>query len=374
MWPRILVLLVLTPLALFPLAALPRSGREEPSPTITAPDWPDYVPPRGYVCYHAATPPRIDGKLDDPVWRSASWSEAFVDIEGDRKPAPRYATRVKMLWDDTCLYIGAELEEPHVCARATRHDSYIFHSDNDFEVFLDPDGDSHLYAELEMNARNTTWDLLLTRPYKDQGQAIDAWEIDGLRTAVSVDGTLNDPTDRDRGWSIEIAWPWKGLKQLSHKAVPPNDGDQWRINFSRVQLEHKIVDGRYLKIGKPGENVQNWVWSPQGVINMHRPEKWGYLQFSTAPPGTARFRPDPAGPAIDLLHRIYYAQGAYREKHGCWAGSLTRLGLGGLSHPDLAGPPRLETTMSYFEVQGELRGSGKPKRLHVGSDARVWAD
>ena len=116
-----------------------------------------------------------------------------------------------MLWDDDCLYIAAELEEPNVWATLTKHDSVIF-QDNDFEVFLDPDGDGHLYAELELNALNTTWDLLLTKPYKDGGRAIDAWEITGLRTAVHVDGTLNDPRDRDRGWSIEIAWPWKGLE------------------------------------------------------------------------------------------------------------------------------------------------------------------
>ena len=65
-----------------------------------------------------------------------------------------------MLWDDDYLYIAAELEEPHVWATLTQHDAVIFH-DNDFEVFLNPEGDSHLYAELELNALNTTWDLLL---------------------------------------------------------------------------------------------------------------------------------------------------------------------------------------------------------------------
>ena len=102
-----------------------------------------------------------------------------MDIEGDRRPEPRFRTRMKMLWDDQALYIAAELEEPHVWATLTEHDSVIFH-DNDFEVFLDPDGDSHLYAELELNALNTTWDLLLPKPYKDGGKAVDAWEIAGL--------------------------------------------------------------------------------------------------------------------------------------------------------------------------------------------------
>src|SRR5436305_6638097 len=160
------------------------------------PDPPPAPHPKGYVCHRAAKPPVIDGKLDDEAWAAAAWSEPFADIEGDKKPRPRFRTRVKRLWDDQALYIAAELEEPHVWATLKEHDSVIFR-DNDFEVFLDPDGDSHLYAELELNALNTTWDLLLTKPYKDGGKAVNAWEVTGLKTAVHVDGTLNDPADRD---------------------------------------------------------------------------------------------------------------------------------------------------------------------------------
>src|SRR5438105_4105243 len=223
------------------LTALPQSRESQPAVAV-----PSYVPPRGYVCYRATQPIRIDGKINDQAWQAAPWSESFVDIEGDKRPRPRFRTRMKMLWDDDALYIAAELEEPHVWATLTKHDSVIFH-DNDFEVFLDPDGDNHVYAELELNALNTTWDLLLTKPYKDGGRALDAWEITGLRTAVRVDGTLNDPRDRDRGWTVEIAWPWKGLRELTPVPVPPHDGDQWRINFSRVQWQHEIVGGRYGK-------------------------------------------------------------------------------------------------------------------------------
>ena len=339
-----------------------QAAAEEPAPPA----------PRGYVCYRAATPPVLDGNLDDDAWKAAPWSEEFADIEGDRRPAPRHRTRVKMLWDDKCLYIGAELEEPHVWATLTRHDNVIF-QDNDFEVFLDPDGDSHLYAELELNALNTTWDLLLPRPYKDGGRALDAWEITGLRTAVHVDGSLNDPRDRDRGWSVEIAWPWQGLKELTTFPVPPHDGDRWRINFSRVEWDTDIVAGKYRKIAKRKEH--NWVWSPQGVIDMHRPERWGYLQFSTARPGSVAFRPDPALAARDVLHRIYYAQRAYREKEGRWARSLEALGLAGLKHPSLEGPPVLETTTSLYEAHVTLRRpEAPPRRWHIRSDARIWGD
>jgi hypothetical protein len=111
--------------------------------------------------------------------KSAPWTDDFEDIEGDLRPRPRFRTRAKMLWDDTYFYIGAELQEPHVWATLSQRDTVIYY-DNDFEVFIDPDGDSHEYYEFEMNARNTVWDLFLPKPYKD-GRADNSWDIDGLK-------------------------------------------------------------------------------------------------------------------------------------------------------------------------------------------------
>src|SRR2546430_14675786 len=73
--------------------------------------------PKSYDCKRAVKPPVIDGKLDDSAWKSAAWSTDFVDIEGNAKPLPRFRTRMKMLWDETYLYIGAELEEPDMKAK-----------------------------------------------------------------------------------------------------------------------------------------------------------------------------------------------------------------------------------------------------------------
>lgn len=218
----------------------------------------------------------LDGRLDKYPWTACEWSEDFVDIEGDQKPAPRHRTRMKMFWADDGLYIGAELEEPHLWATLTEHDSVIFY-DNDFEVFLDPDNDGLAYAELEINALNTTWDLLLIRPYREQGRGVDGWEIQGLRTAVHLDGTINNPNDIDRGWSVEIHIPWHAIWEISKGEVPPASGDRWKINFSRVQWHLDVLDGQYSK--RPGLPEDNWVWSPQGVVDMHRPEKWGWIEF-----------------------------------------------------------------------------------------------
>jgi hypothetical protein len=330
-----------------------------------------YVPPKSYVCYRASAPIRIDGRLDEPTWKQVPWTDAFVDIEGDRKPRPRFQTRVKMLWDDTYFYIAAELEEPHVWGTLTQHDSVIF-QDNDFEVFIDPNGDNHEYYEFEINALNTGWDLLLPRPYKDGGKAVNSWEIPGLVTAVHVDGTLNDARDTDRGWTVELAFPWKVLGELAYQPAPPHDGDQWRVNFSRVEWRHEVVNGKYRKVA--GAKEDNWVWSPQGVIDMHRPETWGYVQFSTAKTGTAPFRPDLAGPARHLLQRIYYAERRYRKEHGRWARTIEELELKQLGHESLAGPPQIEVTENGFEVSVPVRRPGETaQRWHIREDSRVWA-
>ncbi len=230
-----------------------------------------------YECRRARAPFRIDGRLDKAEWKDAPWSDWFVDIQGESLPQPRFKTRMKLLWDDQYLYVGAELEEPDVWATLLEHDSVIYH-DNDFEVFLNPTNDGKKYFEFEINALNTGWDLFLPKPYNQNGQADNGWEIPGLKTAVRIDGTLNHPGDKDRGWTVEMAFPWTAFTARSGKGRPAV-GDSWRINFSRVEWRVKVLDGKYQKLPGPEDN---WVWSPQGVINMHVPEKWGIVHFVAA--------------------------------------------------------------------------------------------
>ncbi len=292
---------------------------------------------RHYICYRAPsalTPPVLDGRIDKPFWAAAPWTDEFMDIEGDAKPKPRHATRAKLLWDDENLYIAAWLDEPRPWATLTQRDAIVYH-DNDFEVFLNPTGDNHRYYELEINALNTIFDLYLPKPYKDSGKADHDWNVAGLKSAVFVDGALNDPSRPSRGWSVELVFPWRAFDRhaasSSHPpsgAAPrpgPTAGDQWRLNFSRVQWDLDVVDGRYVKV--PDRPEHNWVWSPQGVVDMHRPEMWGYLQFSpiVAGQGLEEPRVDPSIPVRQWLHRVYYAQRAFHAAEGRWAASLTEL-------------------------------------------------
>ena len=325
--------------------------------------------PRGYVCCRASEPPAFDGRLADGAWRDALWTEDFLDIEGGLRPAPRFRTRAKMLWDDDFFYLAAEMEEPHVWATLTEHDSVIF-QDPDFEVFLDPDGDNHNYYEIEINALGTVWDLRLVKPYRDGGPALNEWHVPGLQKAVHVGGTLNDPSDTDRGWTVELALPWTVLAEYAGRPTPPQGGDQWRVNFSRVEWDVTVEDGRYVKV--PDTPEHNWVWSPQGVIDMHRPERWGYVQFSRDTPGTAPFRPDPSAPARDLLMDVYHAQHAHRQAHGQWAETLSVLRP--LPSSPFLSSLQMTTTPGGFTATVTYDTETGPQRLHVRADSRLWSD
>ncbi len=100
--------------------------------------------PEQYVAYRTDMPLDLDGRLVEQAWLSAEWTADFVDIEGEARPAPRYRTRAKMIWDNEYFYVGAELEEPHVRGSLVERDTVLYR-DNDFEVFVDPDGDTQIY-------------------------------------------------------------------------------------------------------------------------------------------------------------------------------------------------------------------------------------
>jgi len=281
--------------------------------------------PRTYSVPKVTHAPVIDGKLDDAAWTHATWTETYIDISGPDHPTPRFKTRGKMAWDDEYFYFAAELEEPHLWATLTERDSIIYH-ENDWEIFLDPDSDTHDYFELEINVLNTVWDLFLVKPYRDGGPALHEWDAPGLRHAVHADGTINDPTDTDRGWTIEVAWPWKSLAAAAGTACPPNAGDRWRVNFSRVQWHIRPARDTYTKqrdTESDGPRPEdNWVWSPQGLVAMHYPERWGIVEFAAddAP------RPLPQLTHEDLVRHelfdFYYRQRRFRAQYGRWAREL----------------------------------------------------
>lgn len=330
--------------------------------------------PETYVCFKTAQQITIDGQMDESDWDKAVWTKYFVDIEGDIKPLPLHKTRVKMLWDDSCFYFAAEIEEPHLWARLKQRDTVIFR-DNDFEIFIDPDGDTHGYYEYEVNAYATEWDLFLTKPYRDGACALDGFNYPGLKTAVSLQGTINDPSDIDSSWTVEVAIPWKTFKDCAHTPLPPQDKDQWRVNFSRVQWQREITPNGYVKKINPETNQPfpefNWVWSPQGLIAMHAPETWGIVQFSERVPSSdVAFIKKEDEEVRWVLRKLYYNQRTYQLNNDSFSTDLNKLGLQDVKLKYYSWPAEVYATPTMFEAI--LYSNDKTQEWHINQDGRIW--
>ena len=268
--------------------------------------------PHGYVCYRTADPIKIDGRMTELSWQKAEEITAFVDISGEGFPQPRHATKAKMLWDDEYLYVGAELEEPHVWADIKTHDEVVYYN-NDFEVFIDPDGDAHNYFEIEINALGTLFDLAIEKPYRAITPTFVQfqWDCPGLKAKTQVKGTINNPKDVDEGWSVELAIPRKAIAQSFDNYLQADN--YLRVGFSRVEWQHELVDGKYArKKNAEGKYLpeDNWTWGPTGMIAMHMPERWGFVYLSGSKVGEQRveFRYPEEFEAERLLWAMFYAQ------------------------------------------------------------------
>ena len=254
-----------------------------------------------YTAYRASGSVHIDGRLDEKCWQAAPRSPRFIDILTGKPTL--YETRAAVLWDDQNLYVGFWVEEPNVKATLTNHGSHIYEN-NDVEVFI---AGRDTYYEFEINALNTVYEAFFiwedsydighyaqapefrrsnpaVVPFNGvgftnhpRGMRLGSWafEFPGLKTAVHVEGTLNADSDTDRGWTVELAFPWVGMKWLAQadgRALPPKDGDVWRIDFSRFNQ---------YKAPPPAQDSSGWFWSRHGVWDSHVPECFPYIHFST---------------------------------------------------------------------------------------------
>jgi len=259
-----------------------------------------------YTCYRAARRIEVDGRLDTPDWQKAPKSRRFVDLVSG---VPGFLeTRMASLWDDENLYVAFWVEEPNVRARLTERDSLVW-TENDVEVFI---GGEDCYYEFQMNALGTVYevfyiwqdackrgsrfevpefDLVARRVdvlggFQDgmrHGQhprgarwAFMDWDLPGLKAAVQVSGTINDASNVDKGWTAEIAFPWRGMKMLAgSRPVPPRAGDVWRMDFSRFELLEYC--------GVKAEPHPGWALNRHGVYDSHIPECFSFVHFSEKP-------------------------------------------------------------------------------------------
>jgi len=259
-----------------------------------------------YMCHRAPHRMAIDGRLDRPAWQDAPKSPRFVDLVSG---VPGFLeTRMASLWDEEYLYVAFWVSEPNVRARLAERDSLVW-TENDVEIFI---GGEDCYYEFEINALGTVYEVfyiwqdalkkggrfdvpefdLLKRKVDVLGGFQDGmrygkhprgarwafmdYDVPGLRAAVEVRGTLNDPADVDEGWTAEIAFPWSGLKHLAgSRPLPPRAGDVWRMDFSRFELLENC--------GVAVEPHPGWALNRHGVYDSHIPECFSFVHFSEKP-------------------------------------------------------------------------------------------
>jgi hypothetical protein len=249
----------------------------------------------------------IDGNIQKEVWKNAEWSNRFVDlVTGD---LALYNTKSAILWNDTHLYIAFWAEDRFVEAKLTEPGSIIF-LESDLELFIDG---KDCYYELEVNAANTIYEVFFI--WKDaytKGSKFDIPKFDvhhpqaytfggdydrdgatfwkgthprgirwaftnfhlaGLQTAVQVDGSLNDNSNIDNGWSLEIAIPWESLEILADgRSIPPKNGDEWNIFLGRFQ---KLIQNGIEVQPHPATSLNS-----HGVYDAHMPDKWSRIVFA----------------------------------------------------------------------------------------------
>lgn len=215
--------------------------------------------PVEYEAPRVSEPPVIDGVLDDPAWKHAPWTRVFR--QSMRNEPGRQKTRAKLVWDDTHLYVAFDVEDDEILTPFTKDDENLYESEV-VEIFIDADSDGRTYDEIELSPANNLFDAR----FKARRVGMDrAWSYE-VRHAVKLDGTLNDASDVDRGWTAELAIPFEKLSAVPR--LPPMPGDRWRMNLFR--LDH----------GKRG--VQGLAWSPVMVGDFHNLPKYGTLIFGSA--------------------------------------------------------------------------------------------
>jgi hypothetical protein len=235
---------------------------------------------------------RIDGRLDEQAWKDAGWSEPFGLIHnGESTPLE---TRIALLWNEEYLFAAYKVEDPDIRGTMTGFNDHVYFQDEDVELFFEGDG---YYYELGINPINTSYQIRWTwieplieeRRYAELEELFKApdylyylardgerigrhadlnYQLPGLRHAVYIDGSVNCPEMKDKGWTVEIALPWNSLKHIAgSRVLPPRPGDSFRMTAYRAHHD------------RANRSVKGWTWSIMGNDNIHIPERWNNVVF-----------------------------------------------------------------------------------------------
>ncbi len=205
---------------------------------------------------------KVDGILKESIWKNASIGAPFWRSRGD-KIAP-VQTKVMTAMDKNYLYVAFDVTDSDIHAIQNKDDSPMYDTDDVVELYLDANGDRKGYYEIQVSAAGKKFDSSFTGRRRGRN---DAWNSN-IVYAVHLNGTLNNPKDRDKGWSVEIAVPWKSIVDAPHH--PPLDGDVWKAFFYRIN--------RYSD--KKATSDDFTAWQPPYAGDFHNIRMMGDLIFT----------------------------------------------------------------------------------------------
>ncbi len=207
----------------------------------------------------------IDGILDEKDWETAKPAGNFV-FPWLRK-GEKEQTEVKMLWDDTFLYVSFKCQDKHIWAEHfdTNSDTCL---DDCVEIFWDPNPEDprRKYNMFEMNCVGNVLSV-----YVGSGESIKqrVSRIMVPHIAQSIQGTLNNDEDIDTGWLLEIAIRFSDYPELS-KLTAPVHRDYWRVGLNRCG-------------GKTNDQYSQWSPTQSDNPNFHAPKDFGKIIFNDKP-------------------------------------------------------------------------------------------
>jgi hypothetical protein len=216
-----------------------------------------------YEVRRAAAPIVIDGKLDDKAWAAAATAELTFPWES--QTGAKQKTVARLLWDDDSLYVSYDCEDADITARFTQRDDPTYRDDA-VEIFINPRPAQQVvaYIGLEMNARGVLYDYLSVGVTPTSRLFFKRFNLEGVKVAAALNGTLDDRTDKDRGWSLEASIPWVGFEEFSRR---PAAGTVWTFNLNRW-------DGV-----EPARRMSIWSDSMQERPGPHAPQRFGEMRF-----------------------------------------------------------------------------------------------
>ncbi len=235
------------------------------SASAAAPGQPLVIPDY-FECPRATGVIKVDGKADEPAWAKAVVIQSFVTFWQNRPGKTK--TKARLLWDDEYLYFHAEMEDADLYADERQTNGRIWENDV-FELFFKPSEQKNAYYEFQINPLNAQFHTFLpSRGYGGMRRALSQPD-DGkfnLKTAVVLDGTLNNWHDDDKGWSVEGRIPWKDFHRTGGA---PKLGDVWRFALCRYDYSKNF------------EQPDLTSCAPLAFSSFHRYEDYCRLKFVT---------------------------------------------------------------------------------------------